>query len=435
MKKMTKWLAVCAVCVMGSVPAMAAEVPDVTVTPIPIETPAPDVTPIETPAPTPIPEVKNGWYEYGTKNKKYFKDGQYLTGMRKIHGEVYYFSPKGFMKTGWIKYNNKKYYFGSNGIRYSGVKKISGKYYYFSDKGVLRTKTVKVGNTTYYCTEKGILEAWKKGKTIYYPNGKKMNSTKAYEYETLQRAKDVVSKITKPSMSKSEKFETCFRWVMYQHYYDTRRTFYNQTAWPALYANDYLILSGKGGDCFSDACSFAYLAKALGYKNVYVCVDTTATDGSGHCWAEIVNDQHMILCREELFGDDDVVDLFVGEGLDLGLVVIVVQIDAHRLFGEHHRHIELACHHGCNADAAGLDGEHLVDGLAGKQALPLLCHFTEQRNIHLVVDKAVYLEHVALAYNTILADTFFQHLHSEPVPPSLFSISVHFPAHMFFYFI
>ena len=116
MKKMTKWLAVCAVCVMGSVPAMAAEVPDVTVTPIPIETPAPDVTPIETPAPTPIPEVKNGWYEYGTKNKKYFKDGQYLTGMRKIHGEVYYFSPKGFMKTGWIKYNNKKYYFGSNGI-------------------------------------------------------------------------------------------------------------------------------------------------------------------------------------------------------------------------------------------------------------------------------------------------------------------------------
>ena len=49
-KKMTKWLAVCAVCVMGSVPAMAAEVPDVTVTPIPIETPAPDVTPIETPA-------------------------------------------------------------------------------------------------------------------------------------------------------------------------------------------------------------------------------------------------------------------------------------------------------------------------------------------------------------------------------------------------
>ena len=114
-----------------------------------------------------------------------------------------------------------------------------------------------------------------------------MNSTKAYEYETLQRAKNVVNAITKPSMSKSQKFEACFRWVMYQHYYETKRIFRNQTAWPALYANDYLILSGKGGDCFSDACAFAYLAKALGYNNVYVCVDTTSTDGSGHCWAEI----------------------------------------------------------------------------------------------------------------------------------------------------
>lgn len=27
--------------------------------------------------------------------------------------------------------------------------------------------------------------------------------------------------------------------------------------------------------------------KALGYKNVYACVDTSQTNGSGHCWAEI----------------------------------------------------------------------------------------------------------------------------------------------------
>ena len=70
MKKMTKWLAVCAACMICSIPAMAADVPEVTVTPVPIETPAPDITPIETPAPT--PEVKNGWYDYGTK-KRYIK--------------------------------------------------------------------------------------------------------------------------------------------------------------------------------------------------------------------------------------------------------------------------------------------------------------------------------------------------------------------------
>ena len=126
----------------------------------------------------------------------------------------------------------------------------------------------------------------------------------------------------------------------------------------------------------------------------------------------------MILRGEELFGDDDVVDLFVGEGLDLGLVVVVVQIDAHGFFGKHHRHVQLAGYHSRNADAAGLDGEHLIDGLARKQALPLPCHLAEQRNVHLVVDKAVHLEHVALAHNAVLADTIFQHLH-KIYPPTL----------------
>lgn len=43
MKRMTKWLAVCAACMAFSVPAMAAEMPGVTVTPTPVETP--DITP------------------------------------------------------------------------------------------------------------------------------------------------------------------------------------------------------------------------------------------------------------------------------------------------------------------------------------------------------------------------------------------------------
>ena len=39
MKRMTKWLAVCVACMAFSVPAMAAEMPGVTVTPTPVETP------------------------------------------------------------------------------------------------------------------------------------------------------------------------------------------------------------------------------------------------------------------------------------------------------------------------------------------------------------------------------------------------------------
>lgn len=281
MKRMTKWFAVCAACLVCSMPVMGADLPQV-----PEVTPAPQVTatPTETPAPTPTPSVKNGWYKYGNK-KKYYKNDKYYTGMKKIGQDYYYFDAKGYMKTGWVTYKNKKYYFLANGKRCSGVKKISGKYYYFNEKGIMKTGTVTSGKNTYYCTDKGILEAQKLGKTYYYANGKKMNSTKAYEYETLQRAKNIVAEITRANMTKSQKLQTCFNWVI-KHYYATRRVFMNQTAWPALYANDYFIPSG-GGNCFSDACSFAYLAKALGYKDVYVCVDTAKLGGSGHCWAEV----------------------------------------------------------------------------------------------------------------------------------------------------
>ena len=287
MKRMSKWIAICAVCIMCSVPVMGA---DIAVNPKPTEIPVVEITPTETPTPIPVPKVKNGWYTFGSK-KRYYKNDKYYVGMNKVSEDqsIYYFDKNGYMKKGWITYKNKKYYFGTDGKRCTGVQKIKGKYYYFSEKGVMKKGTVKLGKYTYYCTEKGILEAQKKGNTLYYADGKKMSSQKAYEYETLQRAKNVVSKITTSGMSKGKKFQTCFNWVI-KHNYSTKRIFMNQTSWPALYANDYLVDSntvGHGGNCFSDACAFAYLAKALGYKNVYVCVDTNKVGGSGHCWAEI----------------------------------------------------------------------------------------------------------------------------------------------------
>ena len=146
---------------------------------------------------------------------------------------------------------------------------------------------------------------------------------------------------------------------------------------------------------------------------------------------EVVDDENMVLGGEELLGDDDIINFLVGEGLDLRLVVVVVQVDAHGLFGKHHRHVELTGHHSRDADAAGLDGEHLVDGFAVEQALPLLCHLAEQRDVHLMVDEAVHLEHVALTDDAVFADAVFQHFHSSSLPPnfpvtkrSIFHISI-----------
>ena len=49
--------------------------------------------------------------------------------------------------------------------------------------------------------------------------------------------------------------------------------------WPELYANDMFV--DGAGNCFSYASAFAYMAKAIGYENVYCC------SSGGHGWAEI----------------------------------------------------------------------------------------------------------------------------------------------------
>lgn len=86
-------------------------------------------------------------------------------------------------------------------------------------------------------------------------------------------------------MSKSQKLETCFRWVMKRYYRTWRRFSQGGKAWYAVHANDHFE---RGcGDCIADASAFAYLAKALGYKNVYVCTDGYRNDENSHGWAEI----------------------------------------------------------------------------------------------------------------------------------------------------
>lgn len=185
-------------------------------------------------------------------------------------------------RNGWYREKGcKKYYI--DGQTATGSVKIGKSYYYFDAEGVLQSGTVRAGKTTYYLTDKGIVEAYKTGKVYFYANGKKMGKVAKNDFVTLQRAKKIAAKITKPKMSKKEKLETCFKWVIKKHY-RMRRPFKNKKGWPAVYANDHF--KGGGGDCHSDAAAFGYLAKAIGYKNVYICCDSKE-DKRGHSWTEI----------------------------------------------------------------------------------------------------------------------------------------------------
>lgn len=184
--------------------------------------------------------------------------------------------------TGWKKNAKSKKRYYINGKKASGLIKLKKKTYYFK-KGIPQTGEVKLGKKKYYYfDDKGVLEGYKIKSKYYKPNGKKMDSIKARDFEALQNARKTISQITGSGMSKSEKLETCFRWIM-NNPYTAFRPFSNQTHWPSLFANDH-FKNGRG-DCISDASAFAYMAKALGYKNVYVCADSS--NNSAHSWAEI----------------------------------------------------------------------------------------------------------------------------------------------------
>jgi glucan-binding YG repeat protein len=229
-------------------------------------------------------EISGKYYYFNSK-------GVLKTGFQKIDGKRYYFQEKGKLGVigsslkGLNEINGKYYYFKASGEVVTGTKKIDKKWYFFNKKGVRQSKTVKEDGVTYYINSKGCLEAYKDGKNYYKPNGKEMTKYEKDDYTTLQTARSIVSEITTSKMTKKQKLKVCFAWVMKKPYV-MRRKFTGAKGWPALYANDHF--KRGGGDCHADASALAYLARAIGYTDVYVCID--ANDyriARSHSWAQI----------------------------------------------------------------------------------------------------------------------------------------------------
>ena len=193
-------------------------------------------------------------------------------------------TPKKPQKKGWVKTKSgiRRYY--RKGKRLTGFQKIGKNYFYFSAKGtLLKNTTVNKGykGFTYYIDNKSHVIGRKKGSTYYTASGKKMTQVQIANL----RSKQIAAEITNSSMSKSQKLQTCFNWVI-KGYYNIWRDFdQGGKDWPATFANDHFL--HHNGDCVSDAGAFAYLAKAIGYKNVYVCADAVQSNNNAHAWCEI----------------------------------------------------------------------------------------------------------------------------------------------------
>lgn len=187
--------------------------------------------------------------------------------------------------TGWKTSGSKKYYY-VNDKKVTGLYKVGKKYYYFNKSGVMQKETTKVGNTTYYLLSNGVLDVKKVGKKAYYnKNNQRIDYYDGYEYETILTAKKILNKITKKSDSKETKRLKAFKWVQAKTY-QIKRAFTFQKGWMAIYANDHFKPNYKG-DCHADGCAFAYLAYAIGYKNVKVVCDSKKGGNNNHCFTEI----------------------------------------------------------------------------------------------------------------------------------------------------
>ncbi len=221
------------------------------------------------------------------KGKVY--SGYYLNSRNKM-----YRAKKGSLTlvTGTLKINTKYYNYKSSktqklsqptlyikGKLYSGYYLNSRNKMYRAKKGSLTLANTGLNAGTRYYSYSAKKTLKLPALTVYV-NGKAMEGMSPESLATLQRAQTVLASITTDSMSKEKKLRTCFEFVKTYQGAFPRIPHYMGMDWPVVYANDMFLNDGKG-NCFSYAAAFAYLAKAIGYKEVYCC-------SSGyHGWAEI----------------------------------------------------------------------------------------------------------------------------------------------------
>lgn len=197
---------------------------------------------------------------------KYYRNGELANGTVTVNGKKLTFD-KGVLRTGMQTINGNKYYYNTSGvIQKNGIVGSDKDGWYYADKN----------GKIDFSYSNGITQ---NGKDWNVMSGK-ATKVKTKSDKTLFRALKVVAKVTNKSMSKSQKLKACFNYTKNAYKeLNPRIPHYHGSDWPIIYANDMFV--DGAGNCFSYGAAFAYMAKAIGYKNVYCC------NSGGHGWAEV----------------------------------------------------------------------------------------------------------------------------------------------------
>ena len=186
--------------------------------------------------------------------------------------------------SGWVRVQRGQVRYYRSGRYFKGCRRIGRNYYYFNTNGILMKKDTTVRGVRYYIEDNGRVLGLKKGSQYYAPNGKRLGKDQATELRAYQNARKIVAQITNNKMTQEQKLKTCFLWVR-RNSYGTRGSLgYGGDVWYAANANQ--IFERKIGNCVPFACAMAYMAKVIGYRNVYLCSAGTREDDY-HTWTEI----------------------------------------------------------------------------------------------------------------------------------------------------
>ena len=172
----------------------------------------------------------NQWVNKGGYRYYYNQKGKKVKNKVKQIGKFRYsFDKKGRMQTGWQIFGSKKAYFSKKSGRMQVNKKVDG---------------VKIGKSGYV----------------------KRSKTELKEQKALEKAKQILAKITTSKMSKSQKLYAAFQYMTSRanFSYRTWRGFSVYDGWEYDYALE--MYEKRAGNCYNFACGFAMLAKAIGYQ-------------------------------------------------------------------------------------------------------------------------------------------------------------------------
>ena len=201
-----------------------------------------------------------------------------------ISNTKYYYN--GALANGKITYGGKTLGF-TNGYILKGLAKRDGKYYFYSSEGLLQKNGI-VGNSKagyYYADKNGVIDmtfrdAVKYKNALWIVQNGKAKQVKSEYDKTLYRAFVLLRECTNKNMTKEQKLLASFRYIQkITKERNPRIPHYTGKNWHLIYAND--IFVNRMGNCMSYGAAFAFMAKAIGYNDVYAC------NSGGHGWAEI----------------------------------------------------------------------------------------------------------------------------------------------------